>query len=78
MTLNIMHPLYVVAGFSIHSEPGSQWMPISTQAYPVKERAEIEAEKMARRLTAGEKCGVIEYTAEGAQLVGQVFERPQA
>jgi len=78
MSLPLMHPLYVVAGFSVHSEPGSQWMPISTQSYPIKERAEIEAEKMAKRLKIGEKCGVIEYTANGAQLVGEVFEGPQA
>lgn len=78
MSLPLMHPLYVVAGFSVHSEPGSQWMPISTQSYPVKERAEIEARKMAKWLKAGEKCGVIEFTADGAQLVGEVYEGPQA
>lgn len=78
MTLSILHPLYVAALLSSKVEPINQWMPICTQAYPVKERAEIEAGKMAKRLKAGEKCAVIEYTAEGAQLVGQVFEGPQA
>ena len=45
MKLNIMHPLYVVAGLSSQSEPGNQWMPISTQTYPVQHVAEREAEK---------------------------------
>ena len=78
MKLNIMHPLYVVAGLSSQSEPGNLWMPISTQTYPVQEVAEREAEKMARRARPHEQVGVIEYSAEGARLVGHVHQGANA
>ncbi len=48
MKLNIMHPLYVVAGLSSQSEPGN------------------------------EQVGVIEYSAEGARLVGHVHQGANA
>lgn len=76
MTIAITHPLYVAAIMSTKHAPLNQWSPISTQAYPVQGVAEREAKKMARHAKPHEQVGVIEYTAEGAKLVGPIHYGP--
>ncbi|MGK0547776.1 hypothetical protein ACSEE7_19955 [Halomonas cupida] len=72
MALPILHSLYVVATLSTRDVPMSQWMPISTQTYPVQHVADREAEKMALRARHHEQVAGLEYTAEGARLVGRI------
>lgn len=74
----ILHPLYVVATLSTRDVPMNQWMPICTQSYPVQHVADREAEKMALRARPHEQVAVLEYTAEGARVVGSILQGTNA
>lgn len=66
-------PVYTVACTDCQSSDPDQWQPITSTTSLSQDAVAQDAFRRSLQGIDGDKYGVIEYSAEGAKLVGDIY-----